>query len=559
MLFAPAAALWTLGLALVVGLGRLAGEAARRLRQPAVSGELVVGLILGPTVLGAVWPAAQAALFPSAGEGAVARHALERLALVVYFLVAGLEVDLSIVGKVGAKATALATAGLAGPLVVGLGLGLLAADPLVPGGAVSLTSGLALGAVIGVPALLPVRRLLLDLELFRTDIGMVLLGAHSVMEVVGWAGIGLLFAAAAGGWMAAAALAVGLALVAVVGVPILDRAVLWATHRGAWPSAPLGLVLSAGLAGGALVQLVGAPAPVGALTVGVALGRSRHLRDRIRASLDLSLAALLSPVLFAGFGLDVDLRAQGSVALGVGIIAVVSLSRGLSAWVGARTGGLAPRAAAAMGVASSAAGGVAVVMAAEAARAGLLDRTVAIAFGVAAVASSACVPPAMRALLQPRRTPRFVECLDAPAFVGRLDGSSADAAIRQLARALAGVRGLPVQGVTDAVLQRERATSTGMPGGFAVPHAAWPQLVSPLVAVGLCPEGVDFHAPDGTAALVVCLVLTPEGDSTSEAELLADIGRTLHRAEVRDHLRRVRTFQEFFGLVRTGSGGRAST
>jgi Kef-type K+ transport system membrane component KefB len=90
-----------LGLATLLGLAHAFGEGARRLGQPMVIGEMVAGLLLGPTVLEAIAPRFQAWLFPATGPAAVALDAVVALAVALLLLVAGLEVDLSVLWRGG--------------------------------------------------------------------------------------------------------------------------------------------------------------------------------------------------------------------------------------------------------------------------------------------------------------------------------------------------------------------------------------------------------------------------------------------------------------------------
>ncbi len=99
--------LMLLSFGILLAVARLLGELAEKLHQPAVLGELLAGILLGPTVLGNMAPAAVQFLFPPQGPNAVALEALSTLAIVLFLLVAGIEVDLSTVwrqGNVGLKA-----------------------------------------------------------------------------------------------------------------------------------------------------------------------------------------------------------------------------------------------------------------------------------------------------------------------------------------------------------------------------------------------------------------------------------------------------------------------
>ena len=84
-----------LGLAMLLGAAHAFGELARRIGQPVVVGEMLAGLLLGPTCLGAAAPALQRRLFPTEGPAAIALDAVVALAVALVLLIAGLEVDLS--------------------------------------------------------------------------------------------------------------------------------------------------------------------------------------------------------------------------------------------------------------------------------------------------------------------------------------------------------------------------------------------------------------------------------------------------------------------------------
>jgi hypothetical protein len=110
-----------LGVLLLVG--RLMGEAAQRLGQPAVMGQLVGGLLLGPSVFGAIWPHAQQVLFPSSGAQKSMIDAISQLGILMLLLLTGMETDLQLVKRVGRSAITVAAAGVAVPFVCGFALG----------------------------------------------------------------------------------------------------------------------------------------------------------------------------------------------------------------------------------------------------------------------------------------------------------------------------------------------------------------------------------------------------------------------------------------------------
>src|SRR5207245_1015268 len=92
--------------------GRLLGEAMQRIGQPAVMGQLIAGVLLGPSVLGALWPELQHAIFPATHEQKSMIDAVSQLGILMLLLLTGMETDLSLVRKNRATAFSVSLAGI---------------------------------------------------------------------------------------------------------------------------------------------------------------------------------------------------------------------------------------------------------------------------------------------------------------------------------------------------------------------------------------------------------------------------------------------------------------
>ncbi|MGF1573756.1 MAG: cation:proton antiporter [Sumerlaeia bacterium] len=103
----------------MLGFARLLGEIARYFQQPAVLGELLAGILLGPTLLGYLAPELSANIFPSEGTVTLARESISTLAIVLFHLVAGLEVDLSTAFRQGKAAIYVSILGMVFPFALG--------------------------------------------------------------------------------------------------------------------------------------------------------------------------------------------------------------------------------------------------------------------------------------------------------------------------------------------------------------------------------------------------------------------------------------------------------
>ena len=117
---------------LLLLVGRLLGEAMQRLGQPAVIGQLLAGIVLGPSVFGAVWPEAQHAIFPASGAQKSMIDAVSQLGILMLLLLTGMETDLGLARKVGRAALSISIAGIALPFACGFILGEFLPDDLLP-------------------------------------------------------------------------------------------------------------------------------------------------------------------------------------------------------------------------------------------------------------------------------------------------------------------------------------------------------------------------------------------------------------------------------------------
>ena len=174
-----------LELATIVGAARLAAAVARRAGQSPVVGEIVVGILLGPSLLGWVAPQAFNFIFRSAPPEPL--QTLSALALVLLMFQIGLEFDFSHLAACSNRAVALrvGAACLVLPFGLGLALGYYAAPTLSPQ-ANRLDSALFIATVFSITALPVLGRIMLDLQITRTQLAVIAISAAALNDVVGW-------------------------------------------------------------------------------------------------------------------------------------------------------------------------------------------------------------------------------------------------------------------------------------------------------------------------------------------------------------------------------------
>ncbi len=539
-------------------MARVCGEIARTLNQPAVFGELLAGVILGPTLLGQLAPGLMASIFPPEGPAMLVVRGFVTVAIALFLLVAGMEVDLSSIWRQGKAAIYVSVAGVCIPFSLGLlGGGLL---PEVFGreeGADGLIFALFLATALSISALPVIARTLMDLNLYRTDLGMLVIASAVVDDLTGWIVfaiiLGMMGSAGQGNHVAftitATLLFAGFMLTG--GRWLIHRVLPWIQAHTAWPGGVLSFALAIALGCAAFTEWIGVHAVFGAFLAGVAIGDSSHLREQTRTILHQFVSFIFAPLFFASVGLRLNFLEHFDPILTGCVVLVAFAGKVLGCGYGARLGGIDWRESWAIGFAMNARGAMEIILGLLALEHGIIRQRMFVALVVMALVTSLASGPAMRRLLRLRHPRRLDQFVSAKAFFGALAARTRREAVRELSLAAAASASLDGEVVDAAVWDREMQSATGMGSRIAVPHARLIGLKSPVVAVGISKEGVDFDAPDGDPARLIFLVLTPHHDDGAQIEILADIARKLGPEDNRAKALQTSNFIEFLALLRT--------
>jgi Kef-type K+ transport system membrane component KefB/mannitol/fructose-specific phosphotransferase system IIA component len=553
-----------LSLAVLLAVARALGEIVRRLGQPAVLGEILAGILVGPTVLGRLAPDLYFALVPASGQAAVALEAVSTLGITLFLLVAGIEVDLSAVWKQGKLALSVGAFGM----VVPFGLGFAAASlaPTLLGmepGADRLVFALFLSTALSISALPVIARTLIDLDLYRTHLGMRVMPAAVLQDVAGWLVFAVVLSMMGGeqgvGIEYAVILTLGFAAAMLtVGRWLIDRTLPWIQAHLSWPGGVIGFALSLTLFGAAFTEWVGIHAIFGAFFVGIAIGDSKHLRSETRFTIESFISFFFAPIFFASIGLRVDFLQAFSPLLVIVVLAIAIAGKFLGCLIGARIGRLGRRESWAIASAMNARGAMEIILGLLALQYGVIGERMFVALVVMALVTSLMGGPMIQLILGRGRALRFGDFLSAQRFLPALTATGRFAAIRELTAAASTGTSLDQDEVAAAVNEREEILSTGIGQGVAIPHARIRGLVQPISAVGLSAAGIDFDAPDGRPAHIVCLLLVPEGEDVDHLKILADVSRTFASERVRALALAAATYTEFRAALNVGATAVAS-
>src|SRR5437763_15743125 len=146
----PSEFLLLVQIALLIAVGRGLGEIMQRFGQPSVIGELLAGLLLGPSLFGWLWPEAQRAIFPQVPEQKALLEGLAQFGILLLLLLTGMETDLKLVRKVGRAAVTISVAGIIVPFACGFALGQFLPESLLPHPEMRPVASLFLGTALSI-------------------------------------------------------------------------------------------------------------------------------------------------------------------------------------------------------------------------------------------------------------------------------------------------------------------------------------------------------------------------------------------------------------------------
>lgn len=391
-------------LVLLIGTARILGGLFQRIGQPAVVGELLAGVLLGPTLFGRIAPGAYEWVFgDNVVQGVV--FGLAWIGVILLLVVIGFETDLAIIARFRKAAGWVSAGGFLIPMAVMGGLALAVPESFVGDGTSRQLFAGFFALALSVSALPVVGRILHDLGLLRRNFGQITLAAGMAMDAVGWLLLAALTGIALEGFrvdqMARSfgGLVVFLAFAITVGRWMLDRAMRYVLDRGSSVTAAVTVSVLAAFVGGIVTQALQLEAILGAFLVGILLASTRHQLPEVRRTLEIVTAALFAPIFFAFSGLRVDLgllRSGSAFTWTIVLVAAAIGAKMVGSVVGARFAGVRGREALALGAGLSALGAMGIVVALVALNVGVVSGTGYTVLVVAAIATSMAAPQLLR-------------------------------------------------------------------------------------------------------------------------------------------------------------------
>ncbi|OGX29154.1 MAG: hypothetical protein A2705_00560 [Omnitrophica WOR_2 bacterium RIFCSPHIGHO2_01_FULL_52_10] len=527
---------------LLLVLSKGVADLFTRWKQPAFTAEMLVGLLLGPTVLGRFLPGAHGFIFP---DDVIQRSMLETMAwvgLFFFLLNTGLEVDFSSAWRQRGEALMIALTDIVVPMTISFAACLFLPDHYLIDPSRRWIFALFMATAMTISAMPITARALHDLRIAKTDLGFLIVSALSVNDIIGW----LVFSVTLG--LFAQTGVDGLKLAGLLGLTLgfTFFCLTFGRHlvdfvfskikarQTSLTAAPLTMLWLLGLACGAVTQKLGIHALFGFFLAGIMAGEVKAIPERTRQVISHMVYAIFVPLFFVSIGLKVDFLSNFDPFI-VAFVSLISVAGKFGgAWLGVGLAKLPKSNRLPVAIAHIPGGSMEIVIGLIAYQYRLISEPVFVAVVFSAVISSIIVGPWLSHALEKRRAISILEYFTRRGVSADLKVFQKDEAIVKLCDLAAEQEdAVDPESFYKPVLEREHLMGTAMEEGTAVPHARLAALRRPLIVFGRSPAGIEWNSPDGKPAQFIFLILTPEHQDEVQVQILSSIARTMTSEQTR--------------------------
>jgi Kef-type K+ transport system membrane component KefB/nucleotide-binding universal stress UspA family protein len=403
-------AIFAAQLILLLLVGRVLGEGMSRIGQPALFGQLLAGVLLGPSVFGLLAPHWRAVIFPDDKTLKTMIDAVSQIGILLLLLLTGMETNLALVRRRTRAVISSSLSGIAVPFACGVALAFALPKDVIPSHDNPLVTALFLGTALAISSVKIVAMTLMDIGVIRRDIGQMILSTAILDDTIAWIIIAVISGIATHGGVdlksigaSIAGTALFLAFCLTIGQRLVARLIVWVNDNMTIDVPVITAILVVMLTLALTTDLIGVHTALGAFVAGIMIGQSPILTEHIENELRGFIFAFFAPVFFAVAGLGMDLRTLMDPTLllfTVAVIAVASVGKFTGALIGGRLGGLTTLESLALATGLNARGSTEVIIASIGLAMGALSKELYTMIVAMAVVTTMAMPPMLRWMMK---------------------------------------------------------------------------------------------------------------------------------------------------------------
>lgn len=385
---------------------RFLGEICRKFKQPVVVGEILAGIIIGPSLLGSAFPDLFKEIFTSHPRSYGAFDGLANIGVIMLMFIAGAEVDLKQIRTQGKQAASISLMGLLFPFALGFFciwffhdyiFDVPSTDRLIP--------ALFFGTALSITALAVIVKVLMDLDIIRTKVGGLVLTAAMIDDFLGWILFSIIIQmmnakGEEASWYSIIMILAFVAFMVTAGRWLVDKILAFSVKYLSVPSGVLTVAVCLCMLGAVITEYLGIRGIFGAFLMGVAVGDSKHFSHHIQNVFQQFIVNIIAPLFFASVGLRVNFVTNFDLSVVLIILGIACVAKIVGAGLGSRMGGLNKNESLAIGFGMNARGSQEIVLGMIALQAGIINEKIFVGLVVMTMVTILFAGPLMKFYLE---------------------------------------------------------------------------------------------------------------------------------------------------------------
>jgi K+:H+ antiporter len=380
---------------------RLLGEICRRYKLPAVIGEILAGIILGPSLLGSVFPNIFNEIFIAQPRSYAAFDGLANMGIILLMFIAGFEVDLKQIRKQGKQAASISIMGLVFPFLLGFATVYFFHDQIFSLPAQNrIIPAMFFGTALSITALSVIAKILLDMDMLRSKLGNLILTAAMINDFLGWILFSIIIQLMKTGKQDGSLFSVSMVLLytlvlLTIGKWLVDK-ILMVANKFLSIGVMITLAVCLCLLSAVFTEYLGVRGIFGAFLMGVAIGDSKFFPERLQQILHQFVVNIIAPLFFASIGLRVNFIANFNGEIIAIILLIACLAKLIGSGVGSRMSGLSKNESYIIAFGMNSRGSQEIVLGALALQAKIIDEPIFVGLIVMTVVTILMAGPGMK-------------------------------------------------------------------------------------------------------------------------------------------------------------------
>lgn len=537
--------IFLLQFALLLGACKAVGFLLERIKQPTITGDILVGLFLGPAIFGKYAAHWQQSIFPNDPIQWAMLGTVAWFGNLFLLMDTGLEINFSRVWKQRGGAIKLCLVDLFVPLVLSLiPFYFLLPDSYLVNPSQRFIFALFIASIMTISALPVAIRGLNDLGILKSDMGFLIVSALTMNDLMGWVIFTIILGIMAHGVVEFGFIIRLIALTVVFtlfSLTILRRGVdkaitLIHTKIGKETGYKTTFIVIFGMLMGAVTLKIGIHSLFGFFIAGILVGEAKHISEQDRHTIHRMVYSIFVPIFFAKIGLQLDILANLDWFL-VALITILGIAfRYLGAWLGALWAKQKRSNLSSIAISHIAGGEMQIVVAMLAYSGGLIKEVVFVSVVAGSIISTVIFGPWLSFTLRKLRKDlvKFIFGKDDVIFDAK--SKTKDELLNSLLSKVAPRIGIPESVLIMEVFTREEQMSTALGQGIAFPHAHLENLDGCKLFVVKPTHGIDWDSPDGERVRLVMLTLSPADNPRAQLKLMQTLSMTLRKPKNLDLL-----------------------